>query len=192
MLRQSSFLGLLVSAIAAGSTASLADTSSLNEVDPYRSIYSSPTPAPLLAVAPAGETYRYVIPHFYSVTSLGSRSLSGVSVRNGSKVTCSVSVTFQSAVGSANLCVLTEAIPAGESRIFCSQNASPGVYACTSVCVPALGYNAGHALVSSTSSGACAGIQVDAQVLYSNSTDPDTLIGASRLSVTTMKKTNGD
>lgn len=192
MLRQSFVLGLLASAIAAGPTASLADTSLSTAVDPNHAIYSSPTPAPLLAVAPTGETYRYVIPHFYSVTSVGSRSLTGISIRNGSKVSCSATVTFQSAVGSASLCVLTEAIPSGESRIFCSQNAAPGVFACTSACAPPLNFNAGHALISTTSSGACALIQVDAQVLYSSAADPDTLIGVSQLSVTTMKKTIGD
>ena len=193
MLRQFLVLTIFASLATVGSNASIAGKSLSLTGEVQGSTHSGITPATIIAAPPVGETYRYAIPHFVSSTGGASTSsFAAVSIRNASKVTCTASVTFQYASGAANVCVMTQSIPANESRVFCTRNGDLGFIGCQATCSPELTFQEGHALVSSTTGGACGAIQIDAQEFYVNAVSPAILLGASQLSVTNLKKSNGD
>lgn len=145
---------------------------------------SDPSRAP--QAVPTGQVNRYTIPHYYSVFSGAGRSFTAVTIKNNASVTCSAAVAFQKAAGTTDTCVVNQAIPAGQSRAFCSRiPGSFGAYDCVTgaSCAPALTFDEGHAFVSSTNSSACANIAVDAEVIYTTSAADDVITGLTKLSV---------
>jgi hypothetical protein len=149
---------------------------------------SSAGPRASSAVAPLaippGHVRRYVIPHYYSVISGGGRSLTIVTVRNGSGSSCEVYVNFQRGQGIINNCTLIATIPGGQGKAYCSrQPGSFGATSCNLVCSPELTFHQGQAGITSTNSAPCERIQIDAEVIYTSSPSDDVVTGLTRLSV---------
>jgi hypothetical protein len=133
---------------------------------------------------PPGHVRRYAIPHYYSVISGGGRSLTIVTVRNGSGASCEVYVNFQKGQAITNTCTLIATIPGGQGRAFCSrQPGSFGAISCNLVCSPQLTFDQGQAGITSTNSALCDRIQIDAEVIYTSSPTDDVVTGLTRLSV---------
>ena len=150
---------------------------------------TSPTgPSTLAASPPAGQVARYVIPTYVSQTAFATRSVAIVSIHNSGTTTCNTGVQFQFAFGTTNICSITQAIPAGQSRIFCSRPVSDPLPPCSVSCPGGgLTFNTGHAFVSS---GSTCRIAVDAQQYYTRDAADDFIESQSRLSVVKVNASN--
>ncbi len=140
------------------------------------------------AAPPAGQVARYVIPNYTSQATAPTRSVTVVTVHNNQPgavaTSCNVGVQFQFAFGVANVCSITLAIPAGQSRLFCSRPVNDPLAPCSISCPGAgLIFNTGHAFVSSTNNAACARIAVDAQQFFTRDAADDLVESQSKLSV---------
>ncbi len=148
-------------------------------------------PAP---TAPTGESARYELPYFYSVAGVGGdNAVTVVNVYNGATVPCDVTLEFQYATQSTDICSITSTIPAKQSTIFCSRQVRDPVAPCLVTCNPGLTFNEGHAFVDSTNTiTACANIAVDPRVVFTDSSDVS-VISSSRVSLVKFNgKNNGD
>lgn len=153
------------------------------------------------APAPLGHSQRYVIPFYTSQTTTppGMRSTTLINVFNANGRACSVSVQFQFATATTNTCVITQAIPAKESRLFCSRPVNDPLAPCAPLagasCSPALTFNTGHAFVSSTNNAITPGcnlIAVDAQLVHTRDAADDLVESVSKLNVQRVVGTAGD
>lgn len=149
------------------------------------------------APPPAGQRERYVGPFYTSQTALpGSRSVSVITVHNEAGITCNVGVQFQFVVGTTNICSLTQAIPAKQTRTFCTRSVNDPLVPCTMTCAPELTFNTGHFFVSSTKpaptavSDPCKKINVDARLYFTRDAADDLLEGATRLTVVRSPQAN--
>lgn len=150
---------------------------------------------PAAPTPPSGEVARYVLPYYYSVTpSTGDRSVAVINVYNQSTVACNVTVEFQYATGTTDLCSITAPIPAKTSSIFCSRPVNDPLSTCFVSCPNGgLTFNEGHAFIDSTNSSSCGTLAIDAQEIFTRDA-ADTLVDSqSRLSIVRINtKNNGD
>ena len=151
--------------------------------------------SPDIATPPAGEIARYTLPYFYSVAGAsGDRSVAVINVMNQTTVACDVTVEFQYATQTSDICSITATIAPKQSEIFCSRSVFDPVAPCHIVCPSGgLTFNEGHAFIDSTNSTACSNIAVDAREFFLR--DPsDTLVdSSSQLTIVKYNlKNNGD
>lgn len=147
---------------------------------------SAPTP-------PTGESARYVLPYFYSVAaSTGERSVTVLNIYNQAGVSCNVTVEFQYATGTTDVCSITSTILAKTSSIYCSRQVNDPVAPCFVVCPNGgLTFNEGHAFIDSTNTvAACANIAVDARVIHTRDLSDTLIDSSSRVSIVTINSKN--
>jgi hypothetical protein len=162
--------------------------SALAQAGPSGHVEGVQAPAVTAPVPPTGETMRYVVPYFLSVTGTGSRSATAIAVNNNTTKDCTISVQFQQAFLTAVACALTLTVPAGQGTYFCSRGLPGTTVDCVATCAPALTFDAGRVYISSNK--ACSNISVDGQILYT-SDGADTLItGVRQLGLVKFNKGN--
>lgn len=139
---------------------------------------------------PPGEGTRYVVPYYTSETVLGGdRSVAVVNVYNQALVSCNVTVEFQYATGTTNVCSITLTIPSKTSRVFCSRPVGDPLAPCEISCPGSgLTFNTGHAYVDSTFTTACANIAVDAQEFFTRDPADSLIESMSRLSIVKLNQ----
>ena len=144
---------------------------------------TAPTP-------PKGETMRYVIPYFISLTGAGSRTVTGITVNNNTTKDCTVTVQFQSQQGSATTvsCTATLAAFAGMGAYFCSRGIPDTTFTCHNSCWPELVSDTGQVFISSNS--ACRNISVDAETLYTSDVADTLITGVRQLGLVKFNKGN--
>ena len=151
---------------------------------------------PPSASPPPGEAVRYVLPFYTSETALaGDRSVAVVNVYNQATVACNVTVEFQYATRTTDLCSITLAIPGKQSRLFCSRPVGDPLAACSISCPGSgLTFNTGHAYVDSTNTiPQCANIAIDAQEVFTRDPADSLIESMSRLSIVKINlANNGD
>jgi hypothetical protein len=131
-----------------------------------------------LATTPAFVN-RYVVPWFYSTAFTGTRSFAGIAVRNNFSAACAVFVRFRQGKATpadSDACRLSQTIPTGQSRVFCSRNPGNTLTQCDAIC-PGQGLtaNAGSIIIGSQNVAGCERLAVDAQQFFTRDTS-DTLI----------------
>lgn len=181
---------------AQSSSAGLEQRESASAVAQMQSSSAGPElggPSIFAATPPTGESARYVMPYYYSVAlSSGERSVTVLNVYNQAAVSCAVTVEFQYATGTTDLCSITSTIPAKTGWVYCSRPVNDPVAPCLVTCPNGgLTFNEGHAFIDSTSTvAACANIAIDARVIHTRDL-ADTLIdSSSRVSIVSINSKN--
>jgi hypothetical protein len=152
-----------------------------------------PAVAPKAVSAAITQVQRYTIPNYTSQDTATTRSFIGVTIINNATVACNAAVSFQYEYGATNICVISQLIPAKQSRIYCSRPVTDPITPCAASCSPALGFNTGHAYVSSDNTTACSDIAVDAQQYFTEGSPDDHVDSQSKLTVTKFNlPNNGD
>lgn len=184
---------------AQSSTASLEQRGSSSAIAQVQSSSAGPeqsAPSIFAATPPTGESARYVLPYFYSVAgSTGERSVTVLNVYNQAGVSCDVTVEFQYATGTTDICSITSTIPAKTGWIYCSRPVNDPVAPCFVTCPNGgLTFNEGHAFIDSTNTvAACANIAIDARVIYTRDLSDTLVDSSSRVSIVTINgKNKGD
>ena len=132
---------------------------------------------------PPGETDRFLVGFMGSYPGAVGRN-TVVNVTNLGSSTCSISVTYFKGLTSTPACTSTANVSAGQTRMYCTRSTAFDVgVECNSTCSPALVFDQGRAIVSS--SGACSRVGVSAQTLYFDSTD-SSMLGAAAVEVIRM------
>jgi hypothetical protein len=116
-----------------------------------------------------GGVNRYLVTYMTSQTDTAIRTATVVTVTNpnATSPSCAVRIEwFQGFVPNTPVCTTAATIAPGVTHDFCSRSLPNAITACNSVCAPALNFDEGKAIVSSSENIGCGLIAAEARVYY--------------------------
>jgi hypothetical protein len=121
------------------------------------------------AQVPAGQVRRFLVTYMNSQRVAAIRSATVVSVTNQSlTASCSISVDWFRGASAFNapVCTTNITVAPGRTVDHCSRPLPDAITACNATCNPALTFDEGRAVISSTNAPECSRVASSARVYY--------------------------